>query len=351
VVYGSRLTHYSRIGAVKTAWSESFWPVAAKLVSALLVLALSGSQGILAQQHPSTIRAGLESIQIRPNVHVIFGAGGNVTVHVGEDGIVVVDSGSAATARFLLDAIKAISSRPIRMIVNTSADLDHVGGNAIVGGAGIGLSPDPFGDGNHATVLAHENVLLRLSALGTNGTESPLPTKMLPNDTFTSRYRSFYVNDDAVQVIRQTGAHSDSDVMVLFRKADVIATGDVIDLRQFPVIDRAKGGSIQGEIEGLNRLLTEFVVAGTPLVLKPGRTLVVPGHGYVADYAEVVEYRDMVTVIKDTIQELIGKGLTLDQVKAANPTKGYRSRYGSDTSEWTTENFVEAVYNGLSRQK
>ena len=284
-------------------------------------------------------------------MYVIFGAGGNVVVHRGEDGLVVIDSGSTEMARSLLDAIKAISSQPIRMIVNTSADLDHVGGNALIGSAGIGLSPDPFGDGNHATVLAHENVLLRLSALGANGAESPLPTKMLPNDTFTSRYRSFYVNDDAVQVIRQTGAHSDSDVMVLFRRADVIATGDVIDLRQFPVIDPAKGGSIQGELEGLNRLLTEFVVPGMPLVLKSGRTLVVPGHGYVSDYAEVVEYRDMVTVIKDTIQELIDKGQTLDQVKAANPTKGYRGRYGSDNGRWTTDMFVEAVFNGLSRKR
>jgi glyoxylase-like metal-dependent hydrolase (beta-lactamase superfamily II) len=226
---------------------------------AALVLALSAgrwTQGVLAQQHPSTTRGGLESIQIRPNVHVVFGAGGNVTVHVGEDGLVVVDSGSTEMAGELLDAIKAISPRPIRVLINTSADLDHVGGNAIVGGAGVGLSPDPFGDGNHATVLAHENVLRRLSALGT-GTESPFPTKMLPNDTFTSRYRAMYVNDDAVQVIRQVGAHSDSDVMVLFRKADVIATGDILDLRQFPVIDMARGGSIQGEIDALNRLLTE----------------------------------------------------------------------------------------------
>ena len=178
--------------------------------------------------------AGLESIQIRANVHVIFGAGGNVTVHVGEDGLVVVDSGSNEKAASLLDVIKTISPRPIRLVINTSADLDHVGGNAIIGGAGIGLSPDPFGTGNHATVLAHENVLLRLSALGANGAESAFPTKMLPNDTFTSRYRSMYVNDEAVQVIRQTAAHSDSDVMVLFRKADVMVTGDVIDLRHFP---------------------------------------------------------------------------------------------------------------------
>jgi cyclase len=320
------------------------------LAALLLVLGAGWAPGSFAQQHPSTTRGGLESVQIRPNVHVIFGAGGNVTVHVGEDGLVVVDSGSTDMAAPLLDAIKAISPRPIRVLINTSADLDHVGGNAIVGGAGVGLSPDPFGDGNHATVLAHENVLRRLSALGTNGTESPFPTRMLPNDTFTSRYRSMYVNDDAVQVIRQTGAHSDSDVMVLFRKADVIATGDVLDLRQFPVIDAAKGGSIQGEIEALNRLLTEFIVPNMPLVLKPGRTLVVPGHGYVSDYGEVVEYRDMVTVIRDTIQDLIGKGLTLEQVKAANPTKGYRGRYGADTGPWTTDMFVEAVFVGLSRK-
>jgi glyoxylase-like metal-dependent hydrolase (beta-lactamase superfamily II) len=324
-----------------------------RLGALALVLALSGflwAHSISAQQRPSTTTAGLETIQIRPNVHVIFGAGGNVTVHAGEDGLIVVDSGSTEKATALLEAIRAISPQRIRLIVNTGADLDHVGGNEIVGGAGVGLSPDPFGDGDHATVLAHENVLRRLSGLGSNGAESAFPTKMLPNDTFTSRYRSMYVNDDAVQVIRQTGAHSDSDVMVLFRKADVIATGDILDLRQFPVIDPAKGGSIQGELEALNRLLTEFIVPNMPLVLKPGRTLVVPGHGYIADYGEVVEYRDMVTVVRDTIQELIDKGMTLEQVKAANPTKGYRGRYGSDTGDWTTDMFVAAVFNGLSRK-
>jgi cyclase len=342
-----------RVQAVKSAGSPKRFRRASATLAAL-VLALSYGQrvpDVSAQQHPSTTAAGLESIQIRPNVHVIFGAGANVTVHTGEDGVVVVDSGSTESAASLLAAIKAISTRPIRMVVNTSADLDHVGGNAIIGGAGIGLSPDPFSDGNHATVLAHENVLLRLSAPGTNGAESAFPVKMLPNDTFTSRYRSVYVNDEAVQIIRQVGAHSDSDVMVLFRKADVIATGDVIDLRQFPVIDPSKGGSIRGELDALNRLLTELVVPNVPLVLKPGGTLVVPGHGYVSDYAEVVEYRDMVTVIKDTIQELIDKGQTLQQVKAADPTKGYRKRYGSDTGQWTTDMFVEAVFNGLADKR
>jgi hypothetical protein len=155
------------------------------------------------------------------------------------------------------------------------------------------------------------------------------------------------INDDSVQVIRQTGAHSDSDIMVLFRKADVVVTGDIIDLRQFPVIDRATGGGIQGEVAALNRLLTEFVVPNGPQVLRPGGTMVVPGHGYVSDYGEVVEYRDMLTVIADVIRDMIDKGMTLDQVKGANPTRGYRGRYGSDAGPWTTDMFVEAVYRSL----
>jgi cyclase len=311
-----------------------------------LVFVLAGRQGAQAhpaQQHPSTITAGLEALQIRPNVFVIFGAGANVTVHVGEDGLVLVDSGSSESADRLLTAVKAISPRPIRLIVNTGADGDHVGGNGVLGGAGVPISPDPFARENHATVLAHENVLLRMSA--PTGQPSPFPTKMWPTETFTSRFRPFYINDEAVQVIRQTGAHSDCDVMVLFRKADVVVTGDIVDLRQFPVIDRARGGSIQRELEALNRLLTEFVVPNGPQVLKPGGTLVVPGHGYVSDYGEVVEYRDMLTVVTDIIQDMIGKGMTLDQVKAANPTRGYRGRYGSDSQQ--NDMFVEAVYQSL----
>jgi glyoxylase-like metal-dependent hydrolase (beta-lactamase superfamily II) len=278
-------------------------------------------------------------------VYVIFGAGANVTVHVGDDGVILVDSGSSETADALLTAVRSISPRPIRLVINTSADADHVGGNAVIGSAGVGVNPDPFARENHATVLAHENVLLRMSA--PTGRQPPFPQSMWPTETFTSRFRSMYLNDDAVQVIRETGARSDGDIMVLFRKADVVVTGDIVDLRQFPVIDRARGGSIQRELEALNHLLTEFVLPNTPQVLKAGGTLVVPGHGYVSDYGEVVEYRDMLTTITDIIESLVAKGMTLDQVKAANPTRGYRGRYGHDTGAWTTEMFVEAVYSSL----
>src|SRR5436309_2779227 len=323
-----------------------FGSVAVPLIALTLVLGgHEGAQALPGQQHPSTTAAGLETIQIRPNVYVVFGAGANVTVHVGEDGLVLVDSGSGDMADALLRALRGISPRPIRLIINTSADADHIGGNGVIGGAGVSVSPDPFARESHATVLAHENVLRRMSA--PTGSQSPFPAKMWPTETFTSRFRPMYVNADSVQVIRQTGAHSDADVMVLFRKADVVVTGDILDLRQFPVIDRGRGGSIQNEVDALNRLLTELIVPNGPQVLKPGGTLVVPGHGYVSDYAEVVEYRDMLTVIADIIRDMIGHGMTLDQVKAANPTKGYRGRYGSDGGAWTTNMFVEAVFHDL----
>lgn len=311
-----------------------------------LVLALAAWQGtapVVAQRPYDTVP--FETLRIRPNVYVIFGAGANVTAHVGEDGIVVVDTGSAAMADKVLDAVKRLSPRPIRYIVNTSADADHVGGNAALALAGRSLMEDTFTDEERAAVVAHENVLLRLST--PPGGAPPFPSDAWPTETFTSRYRSVYVNDDPVQIIRQLGAHSDGDVLVHFRRADVIVTGDILDLRHFPVIDAARGGSIQGEIDALNRLL-DLTVPAMPQVLKPGRTLLVPGHGRIADYAELVEYRDMLTVIRNVVADMVKKGMTLQQVKAANPTAGYRARWGRESGPWTTDMFVEAVYNGLT---
>jgi glyoxylase-like metal-dependent hydrolase (beta-lactamase superfamily II) len=310
------------------------------MLTALLLGAGQWAGGVGAQQR-STEGAALETIQIRPNVYVIFGSGGNVTAHVGEDGVILVDTGAAATADKVLAAVKAITAMPIRLVINTSADLDHAGGNEVLAKAGVAINPDGFSDSEQATVLAHENVLTRMS-----GNEATFPSALWPTETYTAKHRSMYVNDDAVQVLRQIGAHSDGDSIVHFRRADVIVTGDVIDLRQFPVIDPAKGGSIQGELAALNHLL-ELTVPAMPLVLKPGRTFLVPGHGRISDYSELVEYRDMVTVIRDIIQDQMKNGMTLQQVKAADPTRAYRRRYGSDSGPWTTDMFVEAIYNGL----
>ena len=306
---------------------------------------LSGVQAQQKSAAGATAPAGLETIQIRPNVYVIFGAGSNITVHLGEDGVILVDAGTAALAPQVVTAVKALTSQPIRLIINTSADADHVTGNEIVSAAGREVNPDAFSEDPHATVLAHENVMLRMSM--PSGTDTLFPTALWPSETYTARVRSMYLNNEAVLVHRQVGAHSDGDSVVLFRKADVIATGDILDLRHFPVIDAAQGGSIQGELDALNRLL-ELTVPAMPLVLKPGRTLLVPGHGRVSDYAELVEYRDMVTTIKDNIAVLIKDGKTLAQIQAANPTAGYRARWGRETGPWTTAQFVEAIYTGLT---
>ena len=317
-----------------------------RLLALVIVLGAGyTTPGLSAQQRPAAPEGVVETIQVKPNFYVIFGGGANVSVLTGEEGIILVDSGSAAMAEKVLAAVKAISDQPIRYIINTSADPDHVGGNEVLAKAGVSLNPNAFNAGGEsAAVLAHENVLLRMSA--PTGQASPFPIDTWPTETFTARFKSMYLNSEGIQVIRQPAAHTDGDSIVFFRRADVIVTGDILDLRQFPVIDAAKGGSIQGEIDALNRLL-ELAIPAMPLVYKEPRTYLVPGHGRISDHAEVVEYRDMVTVIRDRIQNMIDKGMTLDQIKAANPTNGYRKRYGADAGPWTTDMFVEAVYKGL----
>jgi cyclase len=321
-------------------------PLGSFLVVLAVTLAVSQpSQGQVAQPRPAG-GAALETIQIRANVYAIFGAGSNIVMEVGEDGVILVDSGSAAMADQVIAEVRKITRAPIRLIINTSADADHIGGNERIARAGVNMTLSAINAGQEpAQVLAHENVLNRVSA--PTGQQSPFPVAVWPTDTYISKIKSMYLNDEGIQVMHHEAAHSDGDSVVFFRRADVVVTGDIIDLRRFPVIDAARGGSVQGELAALNALL-ELAIPAMPLIYKDARTLVVPGHGRISDQAEIVEYRDMVTVIRDRIQSMMNKGLTLDQVKAANPTQGYRGRYGSDTGDWTTDMFVAAVYKGLT---
>ena len=318
------------------------------LVGLAALLVIAGGRHAAPPVHAQpAVAAAVETIQLRDNVYAITGAGGNVTVHLGAEGVILVDTGAAAMAGRVLAAVKAITAQPIRLVINTSADADHVGGNAALAAAGYSINPNAFNAGTQAAaVLAHENVLLRMSA--PTGQQAPFPIAAWPTETFTARTRSMYLNGDGIQVMRQPAAHSDGDSIVFFRRADVIATGDIVDLRRFPEIDAARGGSIQGEIDALNRLL-ELAIPAMPLIYKEARTHLVPGHGRVSDHAELVEYRDMVTVVRDVIQAQVEKGRTLAQVQAANPTQGYRARYGADSGPWTTAMFVEAVYTDLAR--
>jgi glyoxylase-like metal-dependent hydrolase (beta-lactamase superfamily II) len=290
----------------------------------------------------------LEVLQVRPNFYMIAGAGGNIGVQVGEDGVVVVDSGSPAQADAVLAAIKRITPQPIRYVINTSADPDHVGGNEKLSQAGqtlftgrtIGL-PTEFA-GTAASVLATESVLTTMS-----GATPEYPTAALPTETFFYPRKYMFLNGEGIEVLHQPAAHTDGDAIVFFRRSDVIVAGDVLDTTRFPVIDIAKGGSIDGEIAALNRLV-DIAIPSVPIVSREIGTAIIPGHGHICDQLDVVEYRDMVTIIRDRLRDLIKAGRTLDEVKAADPARGYKARYGSTTGPWTTEQFVEASYRSLA---
>jgi len=300
----------------------------------------------------------LDLVQIRPNFYVIAGAGGNIVMQTGPEGVILVDSGTTANADKVLATIRRVTDLPIRYIINTSMDPEHVGGNdklaraglSILPGAvvaGAGLSDDLVSNSGRASVLAHENVLARMTAA--TGPQA-LPFALFPTKTFAYHQYAMYLNGEGIQVIHMPAALTDGNTVVFFRRGDVIATGDIIDTTRWPVIDTKRGGTVQGEIDALNRLM-DMSILNVPLQWQAERTFLVPGHGFVYDKLDLLEFRDAVTVVRDRVQDLLDEGKTLAQVKAANPTLGYRSQYGSDSGPWTTDMFVETVYNELAAKK
>ena len=288
--------------------------------------------------------AALETLAVRPSFFMIAGGGANVSVQVGEDGILVVDSGPASGAPALLAAIKRLSPKPIRYIINTGPDLDHVSGNETIAKAGEKLfssSNRRGAGGNRAPVVAVEGVVRHLQTL---------PFDAIPTEVFDYERKSMYLNGEGIEVISQPAAHTDGDAFVFFRRSDVVVAGDVLDTRQFPVIDVARGGSIQGEIAALNRL-AELAIPSVPDVSREAGTIVVPGHGHLCDYYDVVDYRDMLVIIRDRVRDLMKAGRSLPEIQAAQPAKGYMGRYGNTGGAWTTERFIEAVYVSLSKEK
>src|SRR6266487_1767508 len=306
------------------------------------------SRGAQREHNTATSGAGdLQVLQLRPNFSMIAGAGANIAVQIGDDGVVVVDAGSAVKGEAVVAAIKRITARPIRYVIDTSAEADHVGGNEAIAKAGQTLfmaAPDAF---RGASILSFENVLRRMS--GATGQASPFPAAAWPSEVFHQPRKYMYLNGEGIEVLHQPAAHSDGDVVVFFRRSDVIVAGDVLDTTRFPKIDVARGGTIQGEIAALNRLV-DIAIPSVPIVSREEGSLVIPGHGRVCDQLDVVEYRDMVTIIRDRVEDLVKKGMTLDQVKAASPTAGYNARYGATSGAWTTNMFVEAVYESLRRR-
>jgi glyoxylase-like metal-dependent hydrolase (beta-lactamase superfamily II) len=320
------------------------------IAAGLLVAAVFARGTGAAQQ-----QGELDVIPVRSNVYMIAGAGANIAAQIGPAGVILVDSGAAGTSDRVLAAVRRLTDLPIRYIINTTSDADHAGGNEALSKAGrtilgapgsSGFNEAVFTNGGIAGVLAHENVLAFMRRQG----EPVFPFAVWPTKTYSGRQYSMYLNADGIQVVHMPAAHTDGDSIVFFRRADVIVAGDVVDLTRFPMIDIARGGSIQGAIDALNRLL-ELTVPPFPLRWQEDRTLIVPGHGFVADYADLADYRNVVTIMRDRIQDMVGRGMTLEQVKASDPAKGFKGRYGADAGPWTTDMFIEAVYTSLAPRR
>jgi cyclase len=299
----------------------------------VLIAATTAAAG-QAQQDFSAVE--LAVLPVQGNVYMLVGAGGNISVQIGDEGVLLVDTQFAPLAPRIMAEIKRLSDRPVRFIINTHAHADHVGGNAALLELIKPTSLDPL------QVIAHENALARLSNPAPG--EAATPAGGLPADSYFTETKDFHFNGEAVFLYHAPSAHTDGDTIVLFRESDVVSTGDLFVPGSYPFIDRARGGSVQGLIAGLNQILHLTVPAKT----QERGTYVIPGHGRICDEADVVEFRDMVVIVRDRIASLIDGGMTLAQVQAARPTRDYDTEYVKEGSFITASAFVEAVYRSLT---
>ena len=279
---------------------------------------------------PAFAQESIETYHVQGNVHLLRGAGANVAVQVGDDGVLVVDTGASASREALLAAIRRLSDGPIRWIINTSAELDHTGGNETISQAGQTVN------GNPAAIVSHENVLARMTADNRPVTEMPL-------NTFFESGRDFFFNGEAVFLYHVPAAHGDGDIVVYFRGSDVLVAGEIFTTTHYPVIDLAAGGGVDGFLQGLNMMLDIAV----PAYLQEGGTYVIPGRGRVGDEADILSYRDMVFIVRARIADLIAQGKSLEQAIQARPALDYDLRYGNASSDWTSDDFVAAIYQDL----
>ena len=291
-------------------------------------------------------------LPVQGNVYMLVGAGGNTTLQVGDSGVLVVDTQFAPLSDKMLAAIRTLSDKPIRYIINTHVHGDHIGGNENLAKAGGGSAREVElvntpGEtaANSVQIVAHQNVFDRMSAPGKG--QKPLPESAWPTDTYLGEEKDLFFNGEAIQLFHPPAAHTDGDSIVFFRRSDVISAGDIFVTNGYPFIDLERGGSLQGEIDGLNHIL-ELAI---PAHHEEGGTYIIPGHGRLCDQFDVLEYRDMVTIVRDRIQAMIRKGMTLEQIQAARPTLDYDPRYNAPGAFWTADKFVEAAYKSLTAKK
>ncbi len=336
------------------------------LIGTVLVLLGVGLWPVSSQNAGLAQTGRAEEVEILPvqgNVYLVARAGANIAVEIGREGVLLVDAGVAPMAGKVLAAVEKIahpnaSSRlegKIRFIVDTNADPDHTGANEILSKAGIGnVTNDPANrlssvGADPAVLIAHEKVADRLLSPPGGGPGAPIAA--VPQNIYTGAgeaVKDLFFDDEGIQIIHAPAAHTDGDSLVYFRKSDVISAGDVYVTTGYPVMDLTRGGTIDGVIAGLNRVL-EIAIPGHS---EEDGTLIIPGHGRLSDEADVAEYRDMIVILRDRVQAMMKKGSTLEQVKAARLTRDYDPEYGAGgPGAATTDRFIEAAYRSLANKK
>ena len=282
----------------------------------------------------------IELLHVQGNVSMLAGAGGNITVQTGNDGILLVDTGSATMSEKVMEALRRLSTGQVTYIVNTNDRSDHIGGNERFATIGQPLAIGRAAQAS-AMIIAFNTILDRMST--PTGQSAAVPEKAWPNDTYSGPLKTLYFNGEGIEIHHQPGT-TDGNSIVLFRHSDVISTGDIFDITEYPIIDLKSGGSLQAVIDGLNRLK----VMAIPADHQEGGTMIIPGHGRICDGADLALYQQMVTIVRDRLQDMIKRGMTLEQIKAARPTQDYDPIYGKNEGNWTTDMFIEAAYQSLT---
>lgn len=313
-----------------------------KIMFKVAVLPAVACLALSAQQVKSD--GEIHILKVQGDVYMLAGPGGNTVAQIGPNGVLLVDTQTANLSEKIVAAIRTLSDKPVRYIINTSFDADRTGGNESLAKIGAPVVGGNLGNSNRgAAIVARENVLDRMSA--PTGQKAPTPEGSWPTVTWFEGNKEVFFNGEPVITMPVPPGHTDGDAIVFFRHSDVIAGGNIFDMNYFPSINLAAGGNIQGILDGLNHMLDIAV----PQHEQEGGTYIVPGHGRLTDEHDLLEYRDMCTIIRDRVQAMVKKGMTLEQVKAAKPSFEYDRRWSAPSGPQSADGFVDAVYKSLKK--
>jgi glyoxylase-like metal-dependent hydrolase (beta-lactamase superfamily II) len=318
--------------------AHSAWQSGALAVSLSFALAVA-SAPVTAQNRPAANRGGgprmdfskveEKTTDLGHGLYMVVGAGGNTTVAVGNDGLIVVDAQFAPVYQKLKAAISQISTEPVKYLIDTHYHGDHTGGNA-----------DFARDG--ATIVAQQNVVKRLQSPppGPNGQPGrPAPQQAIPSKTYATRL-TLTVGGQSAQLMHVANAHTDGDTVVYFPGANVVSTGDVVSSESYPNIDVRAGGSIDGMIRGVDEILK----------LSNGETKVVPGHGHLTDQAGLHDYRTMLVTARRLIAKEISEGKSEEQMMADKPLAQLDTKWAAGGGPFVAR-FPRLVYESLKNSQ